>query len=259
MQRVLPFEGIHNFRDYGGYAVAGGARLREGLLYRSGQHGGATAADLDAVATLGLQTVVDLRGNSERRAYPCARPGGFDALVLFADGETAGRGGAPHVEAARAIVTPDDAIAAMIDLYRFMPFRPNLQIVWRKYFDALEGRDGASLLHCFAGKDRTGVAAALLHILLGVHADDVMADYLLTNSAGNSDARIEAGAKAIRASRGAAISDDAVRILMSVRADYLNAALDAMADAHGSVAGYADAVLRVTPVRVEALGARLIA
>jgi protein tyrosine/serine phosphatase len=95
--RVKPFTGIHNFRDYGGYAARGGAWLKAGVLLRSGQHVGATAEDLAAIAALDIRTVIDLRGNSERRSYPCARPEGFDAEVYFHDGETAGRGGAPHV------------------------------------------------------------------------------------------------------------------------------------------------------------------
>jgi protein-tyrosine phosphatase len=258
MQRVLPFDGIHNFRDYGGYATLDGGRLKSGVLFRSGQHSGATTDDLDSVTALNLKTVIDLRGNSERRAGPCLRPEGFDALVLFHDGETAGRGGAPHVEAAREIVTSDDARQAMTDLYAFMPFRPNLTAIFRLYFDALEQRDGASLLHCFAGKDRTGVGAALLHTLLGVHDDDVMADYLLTNTAGNSEARIAAGADSIRKTRGAQISDAAIRTLMDVEPDYLHAAFSALTAEHGSVAGYANAVLGVTPERVERIKARLL-
>jgi protein-tyrosine phosphatase len=259
IDRVLQFNGIHNFRDYGGYATASGGRLKSGVLYRSGQHLEATPDDLASVAALDLRTVIDLRGNSERASYPCARPVGFSAAVLFFDGETAGRGGAPHVEAARPeIKTAADAHAAMVDLYAFMPFRPNLNAVFRMYFDTLEQRDGATLLHCFAGKDRTGLAAALLHILLGVHTDDMMADYLLTNTAGNAEARIAAGAESIRKSRGAGIGDDAIRTLMNVDSAYLDAALDAITDAHGSVAGYAEAVLGVTPARVDRIAARLI-
>ncbi len=255
--RVKPFIGIHNFRDYGGYETADGV-LRTGLLFRSGQHVGATPDDLAEIAALGIRTVIDLRGNSERRSYPCARPEGFDAQVYFHDGETAGRGGAPHVEAARAIVTARDAHDAMIDLYAFMPFRPNLIAVMRMYFEALAEREGASLLHCLAGKDRTGLAAALLHLLVGVRRDDMMADYLLTNTAGNAEARIAAGAASIRASRGDQISEDAVRTLMAVHEDYLDAALSAIAKLHGSIEAYAGDVLGVTPERLQRIRARII-
>ncbi len=256
--RVKPFAGIHNFRDYGGYEIAGGGRMRKGLLFRSGQHVGATPEDLAAVAALGIRTVIDLRGNSERRSYPCVRPEGFDAQVYFHDGETAGRGGAPHVEAAREIVTAADAHRAMVDLYAFMPFRPNLISVMRMYFDALADRPGPSLLHCLAGKDRTGLAVALLHTLLGVHRDDMMDDYLLTNTAGNSEARIAAGAASIRAGRGAQISDEAVRKLMAVDEAYLDAALSAIAKAHGSIEAYARDVLGVSPERRQRIRSQII-
>jgi protein-tyrosine phosphatase len=258
IDRVLQFKGIHNFRDYGGYAARGG-QLKRGVLFRSGQHIDATPDDLANVAALDLRTVIDLRGNSERVSHPCARPAGFGAVVLFADGETSGRGGAPHVAAARReVVTADDAHAAMIDLYAFMPHRPNLNAVLRMYFDALDTRDGASLLHCFAGKDRTGFAAGLLHRLMGVHDDDVMADFMLTNTAGDSEARIAAGAVMIRKGRGEGISDAAVRVLMEVHPAYLDAAFQAAEKEHGSLENYAENMLGVSPERAGRIAAKLI-
>jgi protein-tyrosine phosphatase len=257
--RILSMEGIHNFRDYGGYVTTTGARLRSGLLYRSGQHVGATAADLEAVAALDLKTIIDLRGNSERIGYPCVRPDRFDAIVLFADGETAGSGGAPHAEAARDVVTAADARSAMIALYSFMPFRPKLITILRLYFEALADRDGRSLLHCFAGKDRTGLAAALLHSLMGVHADDWMADYLMTNIVGNSERRIAAGAEMIRQSRGEQITDAAIRTLMRVEADYLDTAFSSIRERYGSIESYASEVLGITSARRSNIEARLIA
>jgi protein-tyrosine phosphatase len=234
--RILHFTGIHNFRDYGGYSARDGARVRTGLLYRSSQHRDATAADLAAIDALQLSTVIDLRGDSERTLYPCPRPTAFGAEVRFADGETAGH--APHIEADRDVQTVDDATRAMTLLYRHMPFRPNLVEVFRLYFDALAHRDGPNLIHCLAGKDRTGIAVALLHDMLGVHPDDMMADYLLTNVAGNMEARIAAGADVVRQNFGPTMDDAAVRTLMSVDAAYLDAAFDAIIDAHGSLAAY---------------------
>ena len=256
--RVLPFEGIHNFRDYGGYAGRGGARLRTGLLYRSGQHVDATPADLDGVAALGLATVIDLRGDSERVAYPCARPLGFAAEVLFAPGETAG-GHAPHVEAAREVVTAAHAHAAMVRLYESMPFRPKLIEIFRLYFAALAKGGGPSLLHCLAGKDRTGLAAALLHSLMGVHNDDLMADYLLTNSAGNMEARIAAGATTVRANFGQTMEEGAVRTLMSVHPEFLETAFAAIVREHGDIGSYARDVLHVSDDRLERIESRLLA
>lgn len=255
--RVLPMEGIHNFRDYGGYAARGG-RVRRGVLWRSGQHGEATADDLARVHDLGIATVIDLRGDSERAAYPCLRHDEFAGDVLFHPGETASvRGRAVHEEMAGGVRSAADAHKAMLRLYESLPFRPALVGTYRLYMQALAERDAPSLLHCLAGKDRTGVAAAITHALLGVHHDDLMADYLLTNTAGNAEARIEAGARHVRAGFGLRMDDAAVRVLMGVDAAFLDTALAVMRARHGSVEGYAADVLGVTPAMVAAMAEAL--
>lgn len=245
--RVVPMTGIHNFRDYGGYSAQGG-RLRKGLLWRSGQHSEATPEDLDKVHAIRIATVIDLRGDSERAANRCLRHPDFAGEVLFHPGETASAAGrAVHEEAARSVRTAQDARAAMLKLYETLPFRPVLVGTYRLYMQALAGRQGPSLLHCLAGKDRTGVGAALVHALLGVHHEDLMADYLLTNMAGNAEARIEAGARHVRNGFGVTMDDAAVRVLMGVEAPFLDRAFAAIVEQHGSVEAYARDVLGVTP------------
>jgi protein-tyrosine phosphatase len=241
--RVLTLSGIHNFRDYGGYGARGG-RLRAGYLWRSGQHCAASAQDLEAVHQLGIATVIDLRGDSERAAFPCLRHDEFAGEVLFHPGETAGsHGRAAHEEFAAGIKTADDARTAMMRLYDTLPFRPVLARTFGLYVQALAQRDAPSLLHCLAGKDRTGLAAALVHALMGVHHDDMMADYLLTNTAGNSEARIAAGAASVRSGFGAAMDDGALRMIMSVQPEFLDRSFAAIRAAHGSVEAYTEAVL----------------
>lgn len=253
--RVLPLEGVHNFRDYGGYAVADGGRVRRGLLWRSGEHGAASDSDLAAIGGLDLTTVIDLRGNSERRANPCKRPAGFSAEVLFFDGETAGLGN--HVDAAAGVIDETGARAAMRRLYREIAFRPNLVATLKRMFAALQAREGASLVHCLAGKDRTGVAVALVHHTLGVSHDDLMEDYLLTQTAGNIEARIAAGAKPIRAKYGP-ISDGAVHVLMGVEAEYLATTLSEIAARHGSIDSYLEAIHGIDALARATLRERLV-
>lgn len=259
--RVLALAGVHNFRDYGGYATAGGGRLRSGLLFRSGQHLDATPDDLAAVEALGVMTVVDLRGDTERRLYPCRRSPGFAGDVLFIPGETTGGGAAPHIEAAAATpatATAEDARRRMIASYALMPFRPVLAGSIGLYFQALARGEGASLVHCLAGKDRTGLTVALLHALMGVHADDIMADYMLTNTAGDVERRIEAGARMVRAHAAAPMDDAAVRVVMSVEPVYLDTAFAAIREQHGSIEVYAEAVCGVTPDLRAAMATRLM-
>lgn len=253
--RVLPLEGVHNFRDYGGYAASGGGRVKHGLLWRSGEHGGANAGDLAAIGALELATVYDLRGNAERANNPCRRPEGFAAEVIFHDGETAGL--ALHVEAAKGVIDAAGARAAMERLYQDIAFRPNLVPVLRRYFSGLAERDGASVVHCLAGKDRTGFAVAMLHHALGVHRDDIMADYMLTNVAGNIDRRIAAGAAGIRARHGA-ISEATMRTLMGVEAGYLDASFAAIAQRYSSIDSYLAEVLGVGEAERAVLAERFV-
>lgn len=253
--RILPLEGVHNFRDYGGYPAADGGRVRSGMLWRSGQHGGATDADLAAIDALGLRHVVDFRGESERSPSPCRRGSGFCAEVVFYDGETANL--APHLEAAEGSLDPAAAHRAMERIYRNLPVRKPVHWVMRRYFAALAGGEGASLVHCLAGKDRTGMAVALLHHALGVHPDDAMADFLLTNVAGNIEARIAAGGEAIRARRGA-ISDETIRVLMGVDERYLHAMRSALEEHYGSVGAFLESEIGVDAKMRDALRLQLV-
>lgn len=243
-ERVLALEGVHNFRDYGGYATAGGGRVRKGILWRSGQHFGASEGDLARIDMLALRHVVDLRGNSERERSPCKRSTGFSARVMFYDGETAGL--APHIEASGGVSDAAGAHRAMVTLYEEIAFRPSLTSILRRFFaEALDG-DGASLVHCHAGKDRTGLAVALVHHILGVHRDDMMADYLLTNSAGNNEKRI-ADALAQQAGGGVmnGVPEAAIRVLMNVDEAFLAAAMASIERRHGTIDAYLEAVLGV--------------
>ena len=247
--RVLHLEGVHNFRDFGGYSVAGGLRLRRGFLWRSGQHHEATDADLEKIAALDLASVFDLRTSTERERHPCRRPEGFAAPVVTApDPEIAH---APHLAAARPTRQRSgaDTREALRRNYGRMCFRPELQGMIRRYIAELAQGRGPSLVNCMAGKDLTGIAVAMVQLAAGVHRDDVVADYLLTNEAGDPEARIAAGARTIAAISGP-LSEEVLRVVMAVEAEYLETALDAITAEHGSIDAYlagplgADAALR---------------
>jgi protein-tyrosine phosphatase len=253
--RVIALAGVHNFRDYGGYAVAGGGRLRRGVLWRSGQHHSATEADLAQIAELQLAAIFDLRSDVERASHPCRRPKGFAGEVfIVADAEAqtaASASAAPHVAAAQTARGRDAAAmrAILERSYTTIPFRATLVASMRSYLAALAQDGRPSLINCMAGKDRTGVAVALLHRAVGVHRDDVMADYLLTNTAGDSESRIAAGG-AVAQLRSGEMSPEAMRVLMGVEPEYLHTAFATIAERHGSEDAYlaevlgADAALR---------------
>jgi protein tyrosine/serine phosphatase len=252
MPSAPAFENILNFRDYGGYPAARG-RLVTGRLFRSGHHNQATATDLDLFTGHDVSTIIDLRGDAERVLHPCRRHATFAGAVVFEPGETAEHVGPsidPHDKAAL-----DGRMAA---IYRIMPFMPALAGTYRLYIQALAEQPGGSMVHCFAGKDRTGIAVALVHHLTGVHRDDMIADYLLSNDSALLDRRIEIEADWLYENYGP-LSDAALRAFFGVEASYLEAALDSMTERHGSVDGYCEAVLGVTPDVREKLRASLVA
>jgi protein tyrosine/serine phosphatase len=234
--RVVPLVGVHNFRDYGGYALAGGGRLKRGLLWRSGQHARATDADLETVAAVGLASVFDLRTSRERELYPCRRPEDFGAQISYSADPDRPKF-APHIEAARQAGGERDAAyihMMMTDTYTRIAFRPELLAMTRGHAEALTRGDGPSLINCMAGKDRTGIAVAAIQLAAGVHRDDVMADYLLTNTAGDSEARIRAGMETVKGVNQD-MNDEAARAIMGVEPEYLEAAFAAIEEQCGSL------------------------
>jgi len=256
-ERVLALEGVHNFRDCGGYPVAGGGRMRRGVTWRSGQHHGATDADLVQIEALGLTHVFDLRTSVERARRSCRRPQGFAGTVFFA--EDPQRLSAPHLAAAQTTRqrTPDSMRESLTRNYGTIGFRPELQGLIRQYLAAVAQGEGASLINCMAGKDRTGFAVAMLHEALGVHRDDILEDYLLTNTAGDVEARIASGAATIVEITGE--TDPAViRVLMGVEPEYLQTAWAAIEERYGSVEAYMEQELGVDAALKERLRAALV-
>ncbi len=253
--RIVPLEGVHNFRDFGGYDAAYGARVRQGVLWRSAQHGDASEADLATIHHLGIAHVIDLRGPSERDAKPCRRHPDFAADVWTYPEETAGL--ALHTEAADGVLTAAEASAAMMRLYEGIAFRENLTPMLRLYFELLLRAEGPSLVHCVAGKDRTGWAVAMVQHALGVSRDAIIADYMLTNHASRLEERIASEAfKDLP--RYAAMDAETVRALWGVKEDYIATALRATEDRYGDFDTYLEAVLGIDAKAREALRAHYL-
>lgn len=241
--RVVELNGVHNFRDYGGYALAGGGRLRRGLLWRSGQHHEADDADLATIDSLGLAHVFDLRSDRERASHPCRRPLEFAGALHFVPDGSATQ--APHVAAASGIRRDAESTREnMRRSYRGNPFRPKLNEAITNYLQTLAGSGGASLINCMAGKDRTGFAVAMLHSAVGVHHDDIVADYLLTNTAGDQLARIAAGGRSI-SHVASEMDEGALQVIMSVEAEWLEIAFAGIREEFGTVEAYQAATFGV--------------
>ncbi|MDB5447655.1 MAG: protein tyrosine/serine phosphatase [Phenylobacterium sp.] len=256
MGRHISFEGIDNFRDFGDYA-AGPGRLRTGILFRSAHHASATDSDLEQLAGLGVSVIVDLRRSSEREREPSRRWSACAARVIESN---LGQGEPGDWSAFIAAGDLSEAACRgyMLDFYRAIPFVPRHLELYAGYFAALSEADGAVVVHCAAGKDRTGVLCALTHHLAGVHEDDLIQDYLLTNRAQRLEARLPGIREAIARTTGREPAEEGLRAMLSVSPEFLAAALAEIRARHGSVEGYLEQALGVTPAVCDRIRQRLL-
>ncbi len=155
--------------------------------------------------------------------------------------------------------TSDIARQRMMAVYTRMPRNPAMIEMFARYLQALATRDGASLVHCFAGKDRTGVASMLLLHVLGVSRDDQMAEYMRTNDAPTLQMLASQSVPGIEAKLGRTLDEDAVKALLGVQEDYLQTFWREVAHDHGSLDAYIEIALGVDEVLKSQLRARYIA
>ena len=172
--RRVPFEGVVNFRDLGGYPTREGGHVRWGRLFRADALHNLTASDLATYEGLGVRLVVDLRSDTERREMP--NPIESRALPLAFRRDEGSDEPAPALVAA----SPEEGERVLADLYLNHVERSGARI--GEILTAMADPDGLpAVFHCHAGKDRTGVIAALLLELLGVDRQVVLDDYELTS------------------------------------------------------------------------------
>lgn len=257
MTRHLDFEGIENFRDFGGYDTQHGRPMKRGVLYRSANHAYATEADLERMRQLGLAAIVDLRRPDERAREPSKRWPGFEAAVVENDILS------DHADWLTAMgdIVPDARwfLEDGLRYYERAPFEPRHIDLYARYFRTLAELDGALVVHCAAGKDRTGLICALTHHVAGVHPDDVMADYLLTNDEDRIERKMTFLDNWLREVGGKTVSPEALRVAVSVHPDYLHTAFKVIEAECGSIERYVEEVLGVHTALREQLHQRILA
>jgi protein tyrosine/serine phosphatase len=256
--RKLRLEGVENFRDYGGYDTASGRRIRRGLLFRSANWSAPTDADFEAINALGLTHVVDLRRQGERETNPARRPTDFTAEIIDNALMEEVEDGYLHFIQTGELTVP--AMQAFLTEYnRNAPFEPRHIDLFRRYFKALGEGEGAILIHCAAGKDRTGLLAALTHHLAGVSHEDIVADYLLTNDEARLAVRAPLYAAWIEETTGRKPSIEFVRATLGVERRFIETAFAVIEEKYGTVDAYLRDVLGVDDALKAKIEARLFA
>jgi protein-tyrosine phosphatase len=259
--RLIPFDRILNFRDFGGWDTAEGGKVARGRLYRSASFHDATDADIAKLDAMGLRFLVDLR-RPEERAHEPSKWSNESCRVIFNDGgvadlAVAGLALPPHLVAlVQSDLTAQSTRAYMISLYREIPYDPRLVRLYRDWFAEL-GDGGAGVIHCAAGKDRTGVACALTLLALGVDEGAVFADYEFTNQAVDIERRMPRIQERMEERLARKLDPAALRPMLGVEPSYLHATLDEIKARSGSVEAYLADILGVGASECEKLRRQL--
>lgn len=220
-------ESIDNFRDFG--ALLG----RPGWLFRSAHLAAATASDIGALKELGLAAIIDLRRPGERVQRPS--PASLSRRTITSD--DGDRVEAPHLEFLRRGDTRDEAVEAfLLDYYREAPFEPRHVELFAQAFHAIE--EGPVLVHCTAGKDRTGILAALILAHHGAAWDVIVEDFLRTNDVMLQEPHLARAEELGRRLLGRGPSPVVIRAMLGVEARHLAAAFGAIHVRAGGIKSY---------------------
>lgn len=256
-------EGLHNFRDIGGLPLAGGGTTRSGVLYRSDALNALTPAGVAALAATDIGVVADFRTPAERQAAPDRLPDSRPVRVV----DVPLLEGAMAEMAQRLLASDGGADPAVVaQALTMLPTLPDLYIgmlqhgaasfaeVARLVAASRDDAPTAVLVHCTAGKDRTGVAVALLLDAAGVDRAAVVADYAASQA--NLAGAWADGMLQMLAALGLPLTPALRTLTTGTPPDAMRAALAWLDGAHGDAAAY----LRsggLTDAELQALRTRL--
>lgn len=250
---LLPLEGCHNFRAVAGWRSSDGQTVARGALYRADGLNRLSEADHQLLAPARIGHVFDLRASQEIAGAPSRWPAGRSPRT-WSGAESAAEANIMEVMKKGGA----DLAAlhhAMCTVYSHLP--DELAGAVALVCDALlDPTEASVLVHCTAGKDRTGFVVAMILLAAGVHRDDVFADYLLSNASFeqalvrfNEDGRLDA-VEAFAPGGSAA--------LVGVHREYLEASLGRVEETAGSIAAWLDGMAGIDGAKREALAERLL-
>jgi protein-tyrosine phosphatase len=219
--RHFGLAGASNFRDLGGYPTRDGRMVRWRQIFRSNHLGHLTEADIDVLRSLGLKSAFDFRGTEERAGAACR----LEEIVVHSLPIEPTVVAELRTRLAAGTLSPATAVEVMRGSYR--GYVQDNTPRFRALFAHLLQDHGPLVIHCTAGKDRTGFACALILHALGVDDDLIAEDYLLTNRFYRRDPN-----------SGSDLPDDVRQSIGSVEASFLAAAFEAIVADYGSLDRY---------------------
>lgn len=269
--QFIPVRRIDNARDLGGYPVQDGRTVRTGLLLRAAHLFDATDADLRYLSAIPVSKVIDFRLEDEKKGKEDRMVPGAEyiSLPLDASGNAAASASADEkkrfgrrnkFDVKKFIVLAsfnDLAKRIARALYTTLFFSPVCQEQFAIFFrHVISCENGAVLYHCTQGKDRTGVASALLLSALGASRETILADFDVTNSVYEADVRKYS--RRVRFWGGKEEELAVVRSFIGCSKENFTNALDRLYSEYGSMESYLEKVLGVTAADREVLKSRYL-
>lgn len=246
-QRVLPMQGIFNFRDMGGYVNKENRSIRWGKLYRSGSIAMASPYDRKMLNILGIKTIIDLRTQRESLTFPIIyRSPQVYNLPL--------RGNRHDIFFNQILARKMERSAILsYDQSIFNFIIENNSDYFINLFDILlEEKNYPVVIYCSLGKDRTAIAAALILAALEMDSDLILDDYLLSNKEINYHALVR---------NSEAYPEDVLEnftALFSAHEETINRSFDALIANYGSIDNYFEQELKLTDQKREKLKGLLL-
>lgn len=245
---ITTLEGTVNFRDVGGLPLIGGGTVATGVLYRSDAISGLTPHGLEELAGSQIAVIVDYRTPAEQQMAPDRLPATNSFLKLDLPLLEGAFTGMAQQEMQRATLSGDPAAAATAvreavsqlpslgEVYTGMLQHAAQDFAQSARAVSATGSGSATLVHCTAGKDRTGVAVALILDAVGVETSAIVADY-------EKSERNLAGAWAEKmlgmvSAMGIPLNGEIITLVTKAPAEAIRAALAWVEEIHGSTAAY---------------------
>ena len=257
MERMtVKLTGVSVFRDIGGCATSDGRRVVQGQVFRSSDLAGLTREDHHALRSLCVRLVCDLRSEVEREARPSAWPVGLETEWLVAGLLDVRAGEIDLRQILIADPSPAGARRMMMATYDMLPRAA--ESLLPRLFEQLASGQLPALVHCTAGKDRTGFVCACLLLALQVPWQTVLTDYLTTSEHAPADVMAARIAERLEMLVGPSVAQGMLTVLTGVDASYLEAAFAAVERDYGSIEGYFRTI-GIGPELLARLRARLLA
>ena len=254
-EKFVAIEGSVNLRDFGGYPTKGGQSVKRGLLFRCGSMHAIPQHAWDEFEALNIGVICDLRGEDEAAESPTPQSAPFACRVHI----PIWPGSSTQFQQQTRTSPPSlDDFTAFMHRVTCEIARDHVH-AYEKVMGHLLDTDNGFLIHCTAGKDRTGVGAALILSLLGVDRETIMHDYLISNESSDllQRTRERMQQRMQEEGRNVQIDENILRVMAGVKADYLHGAFEEIETHYGGIDGYLEAA-GIGPAEISAIRAKLL-